>query len=197
MNMIVRRDEAGPVYLRDVAEVIETYKEKTDWARARGHQMPFFNFLLQRGGNLIATMDRIKAEIAEMNAPGGVLAQHARQLGIKGELELVQVYDATTYVRDAIKLVQSNIVYGGILATLLAARRFLGLKLTARGVGGEIGLGAGIDLRFNLDFDGRLGFSGNGSRLQTRPLLLFFLGFFLKAARVLQGLGPGGAFVLG
>lgn len=117
MNMIVRRDEAGPVYLRNVAEVIETYKEKTDWARARGHQMPFFNFLLQRGGNLIATMDRIKAEIAEMNAPGGVLAQHARQLGIKGELELVQVYDATTYVRDAIKLVQGNIVYGGILAT--------------------------------------------------------------------------------
>ena len=118
MSMIVRRDESGPVYLRDVAEVIETYKEKTDWARARGHQMPFFNFLLQRGGNLIGTMDRIKAEIAAMNAPGGLLEQHARQLGINGELELVQVYDATTYVRDAIKLVQSNIVYGGILATL-------------------------------------------------------------------------------
>lgn len=118
MNMIIRRDDSGPVYIRDVAEVIETYKEKTDWARARGHQMPFFNFLLQRGGNLIGTMDRIKAELAAMNVPGGLLEQHARQLGINGELELVQVYDATTYVRDAIKLVQSNIVYGGILATL-------------------------------------------------------------------------------
>lgn len=118
MDMIVRRDESGPVFMRDVAEVIETYKEKTDWARARGHQMPFFNFLLQRGGNLIGTMDRIKAELAEMNAPGGLLEQHARNLGINGELELVQVYDATTYVRDAIKLVQSNIVYGGVLATL-------------------------------------------------------------------------------
>lgn len=118
MSMIIRRDESGPVYMRDVAEVVETYKEKTDWARARGHQMPFFNFLLQRGGNLIGTMDRIKAEIDAMNAPGGILEQHAGQLGINGELELVQVYDATTYVRDAIKLVQSNILYGGILATL-------------------------------------------------------------------------------
>jgi hydrophobic/amphiphilic exporter-1 (mainly G- bacteria), HAE1 family len=118
MDMIIRRDESGPVYMRDVAEVIETYKEKTDWARARGHQMPFFNFLLQRGGNLIGTMDRIRAEIDAMNAPGGLLEQHAQNLGIDGELELVQVYDATTYVRDAIKLVQSNIVYGGILATL-------------------------------------------------------------------------------
>ena len=118
LNTIIRRDASGPVYLRDVAEVLMTHKEKTDWARARGHQMPFFNYLLQRGGNLIATMDRIKAEIAAMNAPGGLLEEHARELGLNGKLELVQVYDATTYVEDAISLVQNNIVIGGILATL-------------------------------------------------------------------------------
>ena len=118
LNMIIRRDESGPVYVRDVADVVETYKEKTDWARARGHQMPFFNFQLKRGANLIATMDRIKGEIDSMNSPGGLLEKHSRSLGINGKLELVQVYDATTYVRDAIKLVRSNIIYGGILATL-------------------------------------------------------------------------------
>jgi hydrophobic/amphiphilic exporter-1 (mainly G- bacteria), HAE1 family len=118
MDMIIRRDSTGPVYVRDVAEVVETYKEKTDWARARGNQMPFFNFLLQRGGNLIGTMDRIKEEIASMNGPEGLLEEHARELGLNGKLELVQVYDATTYVEDAIDLVQSNIVIGGILATL-------------------------------------------------------------------------------
>ena len=118
MDMIIRRDSGGPVYVRDVAEVVETYKEKTDWARARGNQMPFFNFLLQRGGNLIGTMDRIKEEIASMNGPAGLLEEHSRELGLNGKLELVQVYDATTYVEDAIDLVQSNIVIGGILATL-------------------------------------------------------------------------------
>jgi len=118
LNMIVRRDGAGPVYLRDIAEVVQTHKEKANWSRARGHQMPFFNYLLQRGGNLIGTMDAIKVEIASMNAPDGVLAEHARQLGINGTLELVQVYDATTYVKDAINLVQGNILIGGILATL-------------------------------------------------------------------------------
>ena len=117
-SMIVRRDASGPVYLRDVAEVSEGYKEMNNWARARGHIMPFINFQLQRGGNLIGTMDRIQTKLAEMNSRDGILAHHARQLGINGELELVQVYDATAYVRDAIKLVQSNIVYGGILATL-------------------------------------------------------------------------------
>ena len=33
-----------------------------------------------------------------MNSRDGILAHHARQLGINGELELVQVYDATAYV---------------------------------------------------------------------------------------------------
>ncbi len=118
LNTIIRQGEAGPVYLRDVAEATMTHKEKTDWARARGNQMPFFNFLLQRGGNLIGAMDRLKAEIAAMNAPGGLLEERARELGLNGKLELVQVYDATTYVQDAIDLVQSNIVFGGVLATL-------------------------------------------------------------------------------
>ena len=48
-SMIVRRDASGPVYLRDVAEVSEGYKEMNNWARARGYIMPFINFQLQRG----------------------------------------------------------------------------------------------------------------------------------------------------
>ena len=39
LDMIIRRDAAGPVYVRDVAEVVRTYKEKANWSRARGQQM--------------------------------------------------------------------------------------------------------------------------------------------------------------
>ncbi|MFT5468920.1 MAG: HAE1 family hydrophobic/amphiphilic exporter-1 [Verrucomicrobiales bacterium] len=118
LDMIVRREVTGPVYIRDVAEVVRTYKEKRDWARARGQVMPFFNYQLERGGNLIETMRAIQTEVAAMNAPGGLLEEHSRELGLNGGLELVQTYDSTTYVEDAIKLVQSNLFFGGILATL-------------------------------------------------------------------------------
>lgn len=118
LDMIIRRDAAGPVYMRDVAEVVSTYKETVNWSRSRGLPMPFFNFLLERGGNLISTMDAIQEEIASLNAPGGLLQEHSIALGLDGRLELVQVYDATEYVHDAIDLVQSNILIGGILATL-------------------------------------------------------------------------------
>lgn len=118
-NMIIRRDpDSGPIYLRDIAEIVETFKEQQDWARARGVPMPFINYQLQRGANLLETMELLDAEIGEMNSPGGILDQHSRSLGIDGKLELVKVYDSTTYVEDAIDLVKSNLIVGGILATI-------------------------------------------------------------------------------
>lgn len=126
-NLVIRREPSGVVYLRDVAEVVPTHKELVEWVRARGQKMPFFNYLLESGGNLLDTMAAIKAEVDELNQPGGVLEQHARELGLNGTLELVQTYDATSYVEDAIELVESNIVVGGLLAigTLLLFLRSL------------------------------------------------------------------------
>ncbi|WOO43001.1 efflux RND transporter permease subunit [Rubellicoccus peritrichatus] len=115
-QMVIRRDESGPVYLGDVAEVIETHKEMVEWVRARGHLMPFFNFQLESGANQLETMALIQEEMELMNEPGGLLDQHAKRLGLNGTLELVQTYDSSTYVVDAIALVKSNIVFGGILA---------------------------------------------------------------------------------
>ena len=117
-EMVIRRDAAGPVYLRDVAEIVPTYKEMTEWVRARGVLMPFINFQLAHGANLLETMSAIQDEVRAMNSKGGLLEQEAKRLGINGEFELVQTYDASSYVNDAISLVQNNIYVGGTLAVI-------------------------------------------------------------------------------
>lgn len=117
-DMVISRDESGPVTLGDIAEVTRAHKEPSDWARARGHQMPFFNFQLERGANLLETMAGIRAEVDAFNAPGGLLDTKARELGLDGKLELIITYESTTYVKDAISLVRSNLFLGAILATL-------------------------------------------------------------------------------
>ncbi|TLX48543.1 AcrB/AcrD/AcrF family protein [Pseudoalteromonas phenolica] len=126
-NIVLRRDINGPVYISDVAEVVIDYKDMTDWVRARGVKMPFFNFQLTRGANLLEAMNALKVEMAELNKPGGMLDQHAKKLGINGTFELVLTWDSSTYVENAIELVQSNIVVGGMLAvfTLLLFLRSL------------------------------------------------------------------------
>ena len=86
--------------------------------RSRGQRAAFFNFQLQRGANLLETMELLNAEVAALNQPGGLLDEKARQLGLDGTLELVQTYDASTYVEDAFELVRSNLVLGGLLATM-------------------------------------------------------------------------------
>lgn len=117
-ELVIRRDQAGPVYLRDVAQIELGYKEMNEWVRARGVRMPFFNFQLQQGANLLDTVAAIKEEVRRLNAPGALLEQHAREIGIDGTLELVQTYDASTYVEEAIALVKGNIFIGGALAVL-------------------------------------------------------------------------------
>ena len=64
---MIRRDEEGPIYVRDVARVQAGFKELTNWARARGNLMPFFNFQLECGGNMLDTMTELQDEIADMN----------------------------------------------------------------------------------------------------------------------------------
>ncbi|MBL4771727.1 MAG: efflux RND transporter permease subunit [Planctomycetes bacterium] len=117
--LVLRREASGPIYLRDVAEVREGYKEATTWARSRGHYMPYFNFTLEHGANMLKTMGALRAEFDALNAPGGLLENEAKRVGMDGNLQLIVDYDATTYVEDAIGLVKSNILIGGAIATLV------------------------------------------------------------------------------
>jgi len=117
--LVLRRTAAGSVLLRDVAEVRIGLKERTNWARARGHFMPFFNMQLESGANLLETIGAVDVELAALNADGGLLQLEAKRLGVNGDLRLVKTYDSTTYVKDALALVRSNIVIGGGLAMLV------------------------------------------------------------------------------
>lgn len=118
-RVVLREGAAGPVLLRDVADVRIGYKERTDWVRARGHLMPYFNFQLETGANLLEAMAGVDAEIEALNAPTGLLGLEAKRRGLNGTLELIKSYDATDYVRQALGLVRSNIVVGGIIATIV------------------------------------------------------------------------------
>lgn len=118
-QIVLRNEGSGSVLLRDVAEVEVGFKERTDWVRARGHLMPYFNFQLESGANLLETMAGIDVEMDQLNAESGLLRLEAERLGLDGTLEVVKSYDATHYVRQALGLVRGNILIGGVLATIV------------------------------------------------------------------------------
>lgn len=144
-RLVLQDTPGGQVLLRDVAEVEVAHKERTDWVRARGHLMPYFNFQLESGANLLETMAGIDAEMATLTAPGGLFDLEAKRLGVDGSIELVKSYDASGYVRQALALVQNNIVVGGLIATLvllLFLRSFRAVGIVALAI--PVSLIAGI-----------------------------------------------------
>ncbi|MEQ8768129.1 MAG: efflux RND transporter permease subunit [Planctomycetota bacterium] len=116
---IVAYDIGGPVMLRDVATVVETYKEPSSFVRSRGEQVIAINAQKEVGANVMGVMQRLREAIDELNRPGGVLDSEAQTRGLNGELNLAQVYDQTIYIDDALALVQDNIWLGGGLAMLV------------------------------------------------------------------------------
>ena len=113
-NIVLRTvpDASGqpiPVLLSDVADIELDIRKPNSFRRLNGKDAVILNALREQGGNVVETMQRVTAKVAELNS--GILAQRGLELSI--------VYNETTYISSAIDLVQQNIWVGGILAILI------------------------------------------------------------------------------
>ncbi|HEY0751084.1 MAG TPA: efflux RND transporter permease subunit, partial [Chitinophagaceae bacterium] len=67
-NIIVKNIQGAPIYLRDIAEVIDTVKEKESYARLDGKNVVTLNIVKRSGENLIDAADNVKAIVEDMKA---------------------------------------------------------------------------------------------------------------------------------
>ncbi|MFN2437983.1 MAG: efflux RND transporter permease subunit, partial [Chitinophagaceae bacterium] len=65
-NIVVKNIEGAPIYLRDLAELKDTVKEKESYARLDGKPVITLNIVKRAGENLIETSDNVKAVVADM-----------------------------------------------------------------------------------------------------------------------------------
>lgn len=116
---VVATGPGGPIRVREVAEVLDTFKKRYSFVRSNGREVLALPAFREAGSNVLQVMEHLRTAIAKANEE--VLAPR----GLK--LELTQVYDETTYITSAINLVKSNIVFGGLLtiAVLLVFLRSL------------------------------------------------------------------------
>lgn len=105
----------GRVTVGDVADVYLSYKTAQAVAHKFDERAMAFNMTRSQGANVLETMAGVHEAVAELSA--GVL----KDVGLKVQ----NVFDETVYINSAIRLVQQNIVIGGILA---AAILFLFLR---------------------------------------------------------------------
>ncbi len=108
-NVIIRRQNNAPVYVRDVGEVRLGYQKPPAIVRQKGQPAIAMNVVRDVGANILTVMKEAKEEVKRINTD--VLPNRG--------LSIEQVYDETDYIYSAIGLVRQNIYIGGSLAIIV------------------------------------------------------------------------------
>ena len=106
-DVVVAIQGNSVVYLRDVAEVIEGYKERESINRLNGKEAVEIAIYKEGDANTVVVADAVNARIAEV------------QNNWPSNLELEEVYDQSTFIASAVNEVKNAGIIGGILAVLV------------------------------------------------------------------------------
>ncbi len=108
-NMIIRSGAGATLYLKDVADVVDGYKEKESYARLQGKNVITLNIVKRAGENLIDASDKVRGIISDFQESGKY----------PENLEVVFTGDQSTNTRITLHDLINTIIIGFILVTLI------------------------------------------------------------------------------
>ncbi len=107
-RIIVRNQTGSPIYLKDVAVVKDTTKEKESYARLDGKNVVTLNIIKRSGENLIETSEGVKKTVEELK--GAVLPK---------DLKTVVTGDLSIKTRTSFTDLVNSIVIGFVLVLII------------------------------------------------------------------------------
>ncbi len=115
-NMIVKNENNAPVYLRDIADV--SFSEKERMSIARANRLPVISLdVIKRGGtNLLDASDKIKATV-----------EKAKKEVFPDDIEVAIFNDQSIQTRDLVSNLENSIISGMILV-ITVLLFFLGIR---------------------------------------------------------------------
>jgi HAE1 family hydrophobic/amphiphilic exporter-1 len=106
-DIVLTQVNGAPIYVRDVANVVDTEKDPRSYAMVNGRSAVLVQVLKQSGTNIVATADAVKQTLEKMRP--------TFPQGVKVNL----VIDDAKFIREAIKDSLFDLIYGAILAVLI------------------------------------------------------------------------------
>lgn len=109
-DIVVRSSAQGAaVYLKDIAEIKDTIKEKESYARLDGKNVVTLNIVKRAGENLIDCADKVKAEVADMQKKGE----------IPGDLKVLITGDQSKQTKTSFNELVNTIIIGFVLVLVI------------------------------------------------------------------------------
>lgn len=107
-RLVIMSMSGAPVYLKDIAEVIDTHKKQESYATLNGKNVITLNVVKRSGENLIEASDKIRATIEEL-----------KETKFPKGLEIVITGDQSDQTRLTLHDMINTIVIGFILVTVI------------------------------------------------------------------------------
>jgi multidrug efflux pump len=108
-RLVVKNITGAPIYLRDIAQVKDTVKEKESYARLDGKPVITLNIVKRAGENLIDAADGVKAAVADMK----------EKLVIPQNLRVEFTGDQSKQTRTSFNELVNTIIIGFILVLII------------------------------------------------------------------------------
>ncbi|WP_194975336.1 efflux RND transporter permease subunit [Aquiflexum lacus] len=115
-DIIIKTENDKIVYLSDVAEISDTYKERESYARSNKLPVVTVNVVKRSGENLLDASDKIKE-----------ILQKAKVDRFPKDLEISVTNDQSTRTRSQVSDLENSIIFGVILVVLVLMF-FLGFR---------------------------------------------------------------------
>jgi len=115
-NLVIKTPSGAVVYLRDIAEVKDAFKEQTSYARLYGKNVITLNVKKRSGQNLIEASDKINQILSEMKAKS-----------LPKTLDIKITGDQSDQTRVTLHDLINTIIIGFILVTIILMF-FMGVK---------------------------------------------------------------------
>ncbi|NBC64543.1 MAG: MMPL family transporter, partial [Bacteroidetes bacterium] len=106
-DVVVASDSGNVVYLRDVAEVVQSYKEREAITRLNGAEAVEIAIYKEGDANTVAVAETVNARMDEIRA------------SLPSNMKLEKVYDQSVFIASAVNEVKNAGIIGGILAVLV------------------------------------------------------------------------------
>jgi len=114
-GMVIRNQNGAPVYLKDIASIVDTTKEKDSYARLNGKNVVTLNIIKRNGENLIESSDEVKK-----------IVEAAKEEFLPKDLNVVITGDQSIKTRTSFTDLVNSIIIGFLLV-LIVLMFFMGV----------------------------------------------------------------------
>jgi multidrug efflux pump len=108
-NIIIHSSSGAIVYLKDVAEVKDTFKEQESFSRLNGKNVITLNVVKKSGQNLLVASDKIK----------DILDNELINKEFPSDVTVTKSGEQSRYTRNTLEELNNTIIFGFILVTIV------------------------------------------------------------------------------